>query len=89
MRTINRRTLAHETASVLDQVLETGEPVEVVGRDGRAVVIMPRPESLLARWEAQGLVQKASVDLEAFDRLGAVDTDTDWKQVVAEVSGES
>lgn len=89
MRTINRRTLAHETARVLDAVLDTGEPVEVVGRDGRAVVILPRPQSALERWEAQGLIEHATLSVDEFDRIGAVDTDLTAEEILDDLRGES
>jgi antitoxin (DNA-binding transcriptional repressor) of toxin-antitoxin stability system len=63
VKTINRRTLNHTLASVLDSVLETGEPVRVESRDGRAVVIGPAPEreeTPWERWNRLGLIRKAT-----------------------------
>lgn len=57
MKTINRRTLNQQLASVLDGVLDTGEPVKVEGRDGRAVVIERAPEETAwERWVRTGAI---------------------------------
>lgn len=59
MRTINRRELNQHSGRILDSVVATGEPVEVVSRDGGAVVISPRARSRYEEWMARGLVQPA------------------------------
>lgn len=61
MKTINRRQLNHGLAQVLDEVLETHEPVRVEGRDGRAVVISAetKTETPWERWNRLGLIEPA------------------------------
>lgn len=44
MRTISRRDLSHQSAKILDQILDTGEPVEVVTRGRPSLIISPKPE---------------------------------------------
>jgi hypothetical protein len=56
MKRINRRELNQRSGQIVDEVLATGEPVEVVGRDGRAVVISVKPETTYERWVREGLV---------------------------------
>ncbi|MDR0481969.1 MAG: hypothetical protein LBH13_02235 [Cellulomonadaceae bacterium] len=58
MKTINRRTLNQTLASVLDSVLDTGEPVRVEGRDGRAVMIeRAKAETTWERWQREGKIR--------------------------------
>ena len=59
METINRRTLNHNLGKILDTVLETGEPIRVEGRDGRAVTISaaPKTETTWERWVRTGQVK--------------------------------
>lgn len=67
MKTINRRSLNHDLARVLDAVIETKEPIRVEGRDGRAVVISPdtEPESEWDRWNRLGLIRPAQGKIDA------------------------
>jgi hypothetical protein len=60
VRTINRRDLNQRSGQILDEVLASGEPVRVVGRDGRAVLITADPEGVYERWKAAGLVRPAT-----------------------------
>lgn len=58
MRTVNRRELNHHSGRILDEVLDTGEPVEVTTRGRESVVISPRPAptSVYEDWKRRGLV---------------------------------
>jgi prevent-host-death family protein len=60
MRSVNRRELNQQSGKIIDEVLDTGEPVEVVSRGRGSVIITPKPASLLEQWEAQGLVKPAT-----------------------------
>jgi hypothetical protein len=89
MRTINRRTFNQQLASVLDSVLETGQPVRVEGRDGRAVVVGPAPqESAWVRWQRTGAIRKgrqsSTKEFAAIPRIKGVDAD--W--LIAEMAQE-
>lgn len=68
MRSISRRELSHNSAQILDRVLDTGEAVEVVTRGRGSVIIAPKPESLHDQWVAQGLVKPASGRLSGLPR---------------------
>jgi hypothetical protein len=57
MRVVNRRELSRGSAEIIDGVLDTREPVEVVTRGRGSVVISPKVESLYDQWVTQGLVQ--------------------------------
>jgi len=86
VKTINRRQLSHELARVLDEVIETREPVRVAGRDGNAVVIAPDEAPKETEWERinrLGLIQKAKGKFDAefwerWNKLPAIDVDADW-----------
>ncbi|WP_459984925.1 hypothetical protein [Nocardioides sp. AN3] len=67
MRTINRRTFNQEVSRVVNQVIETGEAVKVVGRDGRAVLVSPAPveETKQERWDR--LVRSGQIELKQHD----------------------
>ena len=57
VKTINRRTLHHNLAQVLDEVVDTAEPVRVESREGRAVVISKDDnESTWDRWVRTGVI---------------------------------
>jgi hypothetical protein len=60
VKVITRRELAHQSARVLDDVLASGEPVEVRTRGGRSVVISLKPESTYERWIREGLAVEAA-----------------------------
>lgn len=85
MKTINRRSLNQHLASVLDEVIETQEPIRVEGRDGRAVVISPdvTTETPWERWHRLGLIRPARGKLDAafwerWDRRPKPDFDPKW-----------
>lgn len=61
METINRRQLNQNLSHVLDKVIETGEPIQVQGRDGRAVLISPAKdeESEWDRLNRLGLIERS------------------------------
>lgn len=63
MKTVNRRTFNQEVSRILNHVIETGEAVKVVSRDGRAVLVSPAPaeESKQERWDR--LVRTGQVQL--------------------------
>ncbi|MCL2594421.1 MAG: hypothetical protein FWD83_02690 [Promicromonosporaceae bacterium] len=80
VKTINRRTLNQSLASVLDAVLDTGEPVRVEGRDGRAVVIDRAPEETTwERWNRTGAIrwgkQMSAEEWAAIPKVEGVDSD--------------
>ncbi len=56
MRTINRRELNQKSGKIIDEVMATGEPVEVVTRGVGSVVISRRDESLYEQWTRLGLI---------------------------------
>ncbi len=68
MRTINRRELNQHSGRILDEVLASGEPVEVVTRGGRSVVISPRSASLFEDWVRRGMVMPAEMPLDEAPR---------------------
>jgi len=85
MKTINRRTFSHELSTVLDQVIETGEPVRVAGRDGRAVVVSPdtEKESEWDRINRLGLIEPAKEKMdkefwEEWRQRPKANYDSDW-----------
>lgn len=57
---INRRDLNHGLARVLDQVIATGEPVEIMTRNGPSLLISLKPETTIERWEREGLIRGAT-----------------------------
>lgn len=59
MRTITRRELNHRSGQIIDQVLGTGEPIEVTTRGQRSVMIVPKPESAWEQWQVAGLIKPA------------------------------
>jgi prevent-host-death family protein len=60
VRSINRRELNQRSGQIIDEVLATGEPVEVVTRGVGSVVISRREESLYEEWVRIGLVRPAT-----------------------------
>lgn len=85
MRTINRRQLNHYSAQVVDEVLATGEPVEVVTRGKGSVVISRKSESAYARWVRDGLVLDPVEDIDA---VPPVTTELSVEQLRAELDSE-
>ena len=81
MKTINRRTLNQTLASVLDSVLDSGEPVRVQGRDGRAVEISraPEPATTYDEWKRTRLVrpgrQSSAEEWAAMPRIEGLSAD--------------
>jgi antitoxin (DNA-binding transcriptional repressor) of toxin-antitoxin stability system len=60
MRTVNRRELNQRSGQIIDEVLASGEPIEVLTRGRGSVVIAPKPESVYEQWKAQGLIKPAA-----------------------------
>jgi hypothetical protein len=56
MKKVNRRELNQRSGQIVDEVLATGEPIEVVTRDRGSVIISKKPESTYERWVREGLV---------------------------------
>ena len=69
MRTINRRELNQHSGKILDEVLATGEPVEVVTRGVGSVVISKRTESLYENWVRIGVVEQGEHSLHEAPRV--------------------
>lgn len=88
MKTINRRDLNHSLASVLDQVMSTGEPVEVVTRGGRPLVISLKAESVYDLWVRQGLVDDSTPDIDVLDSIEASDSSATSEELLAEIRGD-
>jgi hypothetical protein len=85
VRTISRRELNHQLAKVLDQVIDTGEPVEVVTRGGRPLVISRKAETKFEAWVRQGLVNDFPADLSVLDDLRPADTGRSTESILADV----
>lgn len=88
MKTITRRQLNHSLAQVLDQVMTSGEPVEVVTRGGRPLVISVKAESVYDAWVRQGLVSDRAADIEALEGIEPVEIGRTSDELLAEVRGE-
>lgn len=88
MKAVTRRELNHSLAQVLDEVMTTGEPVEVVTRGGRPLVIALKPESQYDQWVRQGLVADAAPDVAALDAVEPVDIGRPSEDLLAEVRGD-
>jgi len=88
MRTVTRRDLNHSLAEVLDSVMTTGEPVEVLTRGGRPLVITLKSESVYDTWVRQGLVDDSIPDLAVLDSIEPIDVGRTSDEVLAEVRGE-
>ena len=88
MKTVTRRELNHSLAQVLDQVIATGEPVEVVTRGGPPVVIALKQESLYDQWLRQGLVDEVPPDLAVLDGIEPVDVGRTTEELLREVRGD-
>jgi len=57
MRSITRRELSRNCATILNQILATGEPVEVTTQGRDSLIITPKPRTdVYEQWVAQGLV---------------------------------
>jgi len=85
MKTINRRTFSHDLATVLDQVIETGRPIRVAGRDGKAVIVSPdtQKESEWDRINRLGLIEPAKGKCdqkfwEEWHRRPRISVDSNW-----------
>ena len=71
MKTISRRELNQRSGRILDEVLATGEPVEVVTRGVGSVVISRRPESQYEEWVRLGLVRPSTARLDRAPRTSS------------------
>lgn len=85
MRRVTRRQLSHDSARILDEVLATGEPVEVTTRARQSVIITPKPESLYEQWKAQGLVKPASG---RFSELEPAHSDRTVAEILADIESD-
>ncbi len=85
MRIVTRRQLSHDSARILDEVLATGEPVEVTTRGRGAVIIAPKPTSLYEQWKAQGLVKPATARL---SNLAPAHSDRSVAEILADLESD-
>jgi antitoxin (DNA-binding transcriptional repressor) of toxin-antitoxin stability system len=85
VRTIGRRELNHRLAQVLDEVLATGEPVEIVTRGARPLVISLKSESLYDGWIRQGLVEQKLADLALLDSVVPVASERTTEEILGDV----
>jgi antitoxin (DNA-binding transcriptional repressor) of toxin-antitoxin stability system len=60
VRTVNRRELNQRSGQIIDEVLRSGEPIEVLTRGRGSVIIAPKPASVYEQWKAQGLIKPAT-----------------------------
>lgn len=74
MRTVTRRELSHDSARILDEVLATGEPVEVTTKGRPSLLIYPKPASLYEQWESQGLIKRGEGRLAGLPRASSPDS---------------
>jgi hypothetical protein len=74
MKKVNRRELNQRSGQIVDEVLATGEPIEVVTRDRGSVIISKKPESTYERWVREGLVIPAKSSLRFDEPLPEVDS---------------
>lgn len=88
MKEVTRRELNHSLAQVLDQVMRTGEPVEVTTRGGRPLVIALKPESRYEQWVRDGLVTDRPGDVDALEAIEPVDIGRPSEDLLAEVRGD-
>lgn len=67
MKTVDRRTFNQEVSRIVNHVIETGEAVKVVDRDGRAVLVSPAPaeETKQERWDR--LARTGQIQLKQHD----------------------
>lgn len=85
MRNVTRRQLSHDSARILDDVLATGEPVEVTTRGRGSVIITPKPTSLYEQWKAQGRVKPATGRL---SDLEPVHSDRTVAEILADIESD-
>lgn len=85
MRTVNRRELNHRSAQVIDAVLATGEPVEVVSRGKGSVIISRKPQSQYDAWVEQGVVIPAQGRL---DQAPTAESHRSVAAILADVRGD-
>lgn len=86
MRSVNRRELNQQSGRIIDEVLDSGEPVEVKTRGRGSVMIIPKPESLLDQWIAQGLTRPATRF--TFDGIPQFTSPRTVKEIMDEIRGD-
>lgn len=87
MRSVNRRQLNHNLAQVLDEVLATGEPVEIITRGAPPLVLSLKQESLFDGWLRLGLIDDVVPDLDALDAVSPQRSTRTTKEILANVRG--
>lgn len=87
MKSVTRRHLNHNLARVLDEVLATGESVEIVTRGGRPLVLSVKAESLYEGWVRQGLVTEVVPDMTVIDSKKKVRSTSTTEEILADVRG--
>ena len=89
MKTIGRRDLNHRLAQVLDEVLATGEPVEIVTRGAPPLVLSVKPESVYDEWVRQGVATDRPGDLAVLDSIVPMnDPGVTTEEILAAVRGD-
>lgn len=87
MKSVTRRHLNHNLAQVLDEVLATGESVEIVTRGGRPLVLSVKVESLYDGWVRQGLVTEIVPDMTVIDSKKKVRSTSTTEEILIDVRG--
>jgi antitoxin (DNA-binding transcriptional repressor) of toxin-antitoxin stability system len=88
MRTISRRELAHNLAKTLDEVAATGEPVEIVTRNGTPLLISVAHESTYERWLRENLVGGTEATVERLVEIGVVATTSSSEEALLDIRGD-
>ena len=89
MKTVTRRELNHSLAQILDEVLATGEAVEVTTRGGRPLVIAPKAEAVYERWVREGLTPDAESDVAVLDAVQPLmSSEVSTEELLEAVRGE-
>lgn len=69
MRSVNRRETDQQGARIVDEVLASGEPVEVVTRGEGSVVISRKAQSTYEEWLRLGLTTPGTGRLDQAPRV--------------------
>ena len=70
MKTVNRRELNQQSGKILDDILATGELVEVLTRGAGSVVISRKEGTHFDEWVRLGLVEAAIRDVDGVNDVG-------------------